>query len=110
MKVDQDVLLYKICIKAKQKRCLFYQIQHLLNNVCEELYVDLLGFITPIRWNGHKYSLTITDYYFRYRWVENMYEKPEIGLQLKQFVTFIEKQTGKNVKRLYLDQRQEFNA
>lgn len=34
-----------------------------------------------------------------------MYEKPEIGLQFKQFVTFIEKQTGKNAKRLYLDQR-----
>lgn len=38
-----------------------------------------------------------------------MYEKQEAGLCVKQFVIFIEKQTKKNVKRLQLNQGQEFN-
>ena len=110
MKVDQEVLLCKICIKAKQKRRPSYKIQHPLEDICEKLHVDLMGPITPTGWNGYKYSLTITDGFSRCRWVENMYEKREAGLHLKQFVTFIEKQTGKSVKRLRLDQGQEFGV
>ncbi len=67
MKVGNDVLMYKICLKAKQKRRLSYKIQHPPEDICEELHVDLMSPITPIGWNGYKYSLTITDGYSRYR-------------------------------------------
>ena len=39
-----------------------------------------------------------------------MYEKRQAGLSIKQFVNFIKKQTRKSVKRLWLDQRQEFGV
>ncbi len=39
-----------------------------------------------------------------------MYEKREAGLCVKQFVTFIKKQTGKSVKCLWLDQGREFGV
>lgn len=58
----------------------------------------------PTAWNGYKYSLTIIDGYSKFQWIENIYEKHEDGLCIKQFVTFIEKQTGKSVKYLQLDQ------
>ena len=38
-----------------------------------------------------------------------MYKKRKARLHLKQFVIFIQKQTGKSVKRLYLDHDQEFD-
>lgn len=110
MKVDKDILLYRICIKAKQKSRPSYKIQHPAEGICEELHVDLMGPITPTGWNGYKYSLTITNSYSRSRWVENMHEKREAGPRLKQFVTFIEKQTGKSVKRLRLDEGREFGV
>ena len=52
--------------------------------------------------------MTITDDYSGCQWVENIYEKCEARLCIKQFVTFIKKQTGKSVKRLRLDQGREF--
>lgn len=110
MKVDKDILLYRICIKAKRKSRPSYKIQHPAEDICEELHVDLMGPITPTGWNGYKYSLTITNSYSRCRWVENMHEKREAGPRLKQFVTFIEKQTGKSVKRLRLDEGREFGV
>lgn len=39
-----------------------------------------------------------------------MHEKREAGPRLKQSVTFIEKQTGKSVKRLRLDEGREFGV
>lgn len=69
-----------------------------------------MGPITPTRWNRHKYSLIITDGYSRCQWVENMHEKHEAGLCFKQFVTSIQKPTGKGIKRLRLDQGREFGV
>lgn len=39
-----------------------------------------------------------------------MYEKREAGLRLKQFITFIKKQTRKRVKRCGLDLGREFDV
>lgn len=63
MKVDNNILIYKIYLKVKQKYWPSYKMQHLPKDICEELHIDLMGLITPTRWNVHKYSLTITDSY-----------------------------------------------
>lgn len=110
MKIDKNVLLYKICIKVKQKLQLLYKIQCHSEDIYEELHIDLMGFITPTRQNGYKYFLTIIDSYSKCQLVENIYEKYETGLYVKPFVTFIEKQIRKGVKRLQLDQSQEFGV
>lgn len=40
------MLLCKIYIKAKQKHEPLFKIKHLLENIFEELYINLIGFIT----------------------------------------------------------------
>ena len=67
MKMDNDVLMCKICLKAKQKRRPSYKIQHPPEDICEEFNIDLMGPITLTGWNRYKNSLTITDGYSRCR-------------------------------------------
>lgn len=110
MKVDKDVFFCKICIKAKQKYCPSYKISYPPEDISEELHVDLIGLITPTGQNGHRYTLTITDGYSKCQQVKNIHEKRKAELYLTQFVIFIENQTGKNVKRLRLNQDREFGV
>lgn len=49
MKVDKNVFLYKIYIKAKRKHWPLYKIQQFLKNIREKLYVDLMSPITLTR-------------------------------------------------------------
>lgn len=65
IKVDNNILMCKIYLKTKEKCWLFYKIQYLSEDICKELHINLMGPITPIQWNKHKYFLTITDGYSR---------------------------------------------
>lgn len=103
MKVDKNPLLYKVYIKAKQKCWSSYKIEQLWENISEELHFDMMGPITLTEWNRYKYSLIIINDYSRCRWVENIYKKYKATFHLKQFVTFIKKQTWKSIKYLWLD-------
>ncbi len=69
-----------------------------------------MGPIIPTWWNRYKYSLTIIDGYSRCQCIENMHKKNKARLCVKQFVTFIKKQTRKSVKYLWLDQGREFGV
>lgn len=108
MKLEKDKLLCQIYAHAKQQRKPSYKPQPLADDICKKLYVDFMGPITSASWNGCKYALTITDSYSRYCWVEDLYEKREVGLALKKFVIFIGNQTSQKVKRLSIDQGREF--
>ena len=108
--MEKDLFFCRICIRAKQRRHPSYKTQPLADDICEELHVDLMGPITPAGWNGCRYALTITDSHSRCRWVENLHEKREAGPALRKFVTFIENQTGRKVKRLRMDQGREFGV
>ncbi len=63
IKVDNNVLIYKICLKAKAKRWSSYKIQHPPKYICKEFYIDLMGLITSTRQNKDKYSFTIINSY-----------------------------------------------
>lgn len=110
LKMEKYLFLCRICIRAKQRRHSSYKPQPLADDTCEELHVDLMGPITPAGWNGCRYALTITDSHSRCRWVENLHEKREAGPSLRKFVTFIENQTDRKVKRLRMDQGRKFGV
>ena len=67
-----------------------------------------MGPTIPAGWNGCWYALTITNSHERCRWVENLHKKRKAGPALRKFITFIENQTGRKVKRLKMDQSREF--
>ena len=46
LKSEDDLPLCQICICAKQHQNLSYKPQLLADDIYEELYVDLIGFIT----------------------------------------------------------------
>lgn len=48
MKVDKDVLLCKICIKAEQKCWPSDKIYHPPEDICKELHIDLIDFIIQL--------------------------------------------------------------
>lgn len=62
-----------------------------------------MSLITLTKWNRHKYSLTIINDYSKCKWVENIYKKCEVGLALKQIVTYIKNEIKKSDKRFLLD-------
>lgn len=109
-KLEKDKLLCQICNHVKQRRKLSYKTQLLADDICEELYMDFIGPITPADWNGCRYTLTIINSYSKCHWVEDLHEKKEAGSALKKFVTFIRNQTSQKVKQLRIDQGREFGV
>ena len=63
--VDKHLLVCKICVQAKQKRKPSYKAQSQPEDICKILHVDLMGPISPTRWNGCRYALTFADGYSR---------------------------------------------
>ncbi len=110
LKLEKDLLLCRICIRAKQRRNPSYKPQVQAEDICEELHWDLMAPITPAGWNGCRYALTTTDSRLRCRWVENLHEKREAGPTLRKFITFVETQTGRKVKRIRMDQGREYGV
>ncbi len=63
--VDQRLHMFKIGVLAKQKRKPSYKVQSQPEDICKILHVDLMGPISPTRWNGCRYALTFADGYSR---------------------------------------------
>ena len=57
---------------------------------------------------GSRYFLTFTDDFSRYSFEYFLKNKSDVLQYLKEFVTMVEKQTGKSVKILRLDNRVEY--
>ena len=90
------------CMKAKQQRKFSRQSQSKADTFLERIHVDIQGPL-PATFRGKRYFLLIKDDVSGMFFVYTMRTKDEILLILKAFRTWIEKQTGKQIKRIRAD-------
>ena len=93
---------------GKQKRVRFTTGTHNTKGILEYVHSDLWGPSRVPSRGGAVYMMTITDDFSRRVWVFFLKQKNDVLPTFKEWKTMIEKQTGKEVKRLRTDNGLEF--
>ena len=97
------------CIFGKQKRVSFTSpAVHKTKGTLDYIHSDLWGPAQVQSKGGARYMLTFIDDYSRKVWVYFLKHKNDVFLTFKQWKALIEKQTGKQIKRLRTDNGMEF--
>ena len=93
---------------GKQRRVSFKAAIHRTKSTLDYVHLDLWGPSRETSVEGSRYLLTIIDDYSRKVWVFFLKSKDAAFGEFKDWKTMIEKQTGKQVKRLRTDNGLEF--
>ena len=96
------------CVFGKQKRVSFGKGIHSTKGTLDYVHSDLWRPSHVPTKGGTSYMLTVIDDFSRKVWVFFLRHKREVFATFKQWKTMIEKQTGKQVKRLRTDNGLEF--
>ena len=96
------------CVLGKQRRVSFKAAIHRTKSTFDYVYLDLWGPSRESSTRESRYLLTIIDNYSKKVWVFFLKIKDEVFREFKDWKTMIEKQTGKQVKKLRTDNGLEF--
>ncbi|KAL3514411.1 hypothetical protein ACH5RR_027128 [Cinchona calisaya] len=97
------------CVFGKQKRVSFKSPAiHKTKGTLDYIHSDLWGPLRTPSKGGARYMLTFINDYSRKVWVYFLKHKNDVFLTFKQWKVLIEKQTGKQIKRLRTDNGLEF--
>lgn len=79
-------------------------------HVLENIHLDLSGIIRTPSLCGAYYYILFTDDYTRYRYVSFLCSKSaeDVHLKVSQFIALVERQQGRQVKKITLDNGSEF--
>ncbi|GKV43027.1 hypothetical protein SLEP1_g50368 [Rubroshorea leprosula] len=95
-------------VYGKQCRLQFGKGVHQTQGTVDYIHSDLWGPSPVASKGGVVYMLTFIDDYSRKVWVYTLKSKSDVFLTFKQWKTLIEKQTGKQIKRLRTDNGLEY--
>ena len=93
----------EICIRGRLRREPFPRLTARETTILGALRLDLQGPFNPSTQNGYRYDLIITDETTRFKWIYLIARKAHALGILLDFITFVEKQTGYEVKVLCMD-------
>ncbi|KAG9441834.1 hypothetical protein H6P81_017688 [Aristolochia fimbriata] len=96
------------CVFGKHKRVAFNTAIHRTKGTLDYVHSDLWGPSQVVSKGGAKYLLTFIDDFSRKVWVYFLKAKSDVFTIFKQWKCMIEKQTGKQIKRLRTDNGLEF--
>nr|CAD1827360.1 unnamed protein product [Ananas comosus var. bracteatus] len=96
------------CVFGKQKRVSFTKAVHRTKGTLDYIHLDLWGPASVPSKGGVRYMLTFIYDYSRKVWTFFLLRKSDVFKTFKQWKTFIEKQTGKQIKHLRTDNGLEF--
>lgn len=96
------------CIFGKHKRTSFGKGVHRTKGTLDYIHSDLWGPSRVASKSGARYMLIFVDDYSRKVWTFFLKQKSDVFDTFKQWKTMIEKQTGKQIKRLRTDNGLEF--
>ncbi|GKV50375.1 hypothetical protein SLEP1_g57082 [Rubroshorea leprosula] len=96
------------CVYGKQCRLQFGKGVHRTQGTVDYIHSDLWGPSPIASKGGAVYMLTFIDDYSRKVWVYTLKSKSDVFLTFKQWKMLIEKQTGKQIKRLRTDNGLEY--
>lgn len=96
------------CVFGKQKRVSFSAGIHRTKGTLDYIHSDLWGPSRQVSKGGARYFLIFVDDYSRKVWIYFLKHKNDVLEYYKQWKTLIEKQTGRQIKRLRTDNGLEF--
>ncbi|GKU92526.1 hypothetical protein SLEP1_g6239 [Rubroshorea leprosula] len=96
------------CVYGKQCKLQFGKGVHQTQGTVDYIHSDLWGPSPVASKGGAMYMLTFIDDYSSKVWVYTLKSKSDVFLTFKQWKTLIEKQTGKQIKRLRTDNGLEY--
>ncbi|KAL6345221.1 hypothetical protein AAG906_015704 [Vitis piasezkii] len=96
------------CVFKKQCRVKFSASVHRTKCTLDYIHSDLWGPSEVVSHGGGRYMLTFIDDYSRNVWVYIFKHKNDVFGKFKQWKAMIEKQTGKQIKRLRTNNGMEF--
>ena len=97
------------CILAKSTRAPHQRLSAIRSrDLLELIHADVWGPAPVASRNGHRYLLTCIDDYSRRAFCFPLRTKDEVMNRIANFITFVERQTGKKVKVLRSDNGLEF--
>ncbi|KAG9442249.1 hypothetical protein H6P81_018103 [Aristolochia fimbriata] len=96
------------CVFGKQKRVAFSTGIHRTKGTLDYIHSDLWGPAQVVSKGGARYLLTFIDDFSRKVWVYFLKSKSDVFTNFKQWKCMIEKQTGRQIKRLRTDNGLEF--
>ena len=100
----------EICVKAKHCREVFHGSDNKSDEVFHMIHVDLWGpYRSPTLCNSF-YFLTNVDDYSRGVWVYLLHDKRKVAQTLKNFISLVSRQFGKEVKVVRSDNGKEFTC
>ena len=96
------------CVFGKQTRVRFSSGIHSTKGILDYIHSDLWGPSSAPSHGGAHYMLTCIDDFSRKVWVYILKHKSEAFQRFKEWKIMVEKQTGKSVKNLRIDNGLEF--
>nr|GEU80705.1 retrovirus-related Pol polyprotein from transposon TNT 1-94 [Tanacetum cinerariifolium] len=97
------------CVYGKQSRPSFPVGNSMRDAACLDLiHADLCGPMSVISIGGSRYFLLFIDDYSRMSWVYFLKNKSEAFNYFKKFKSYVEKQSGRNIKVIQTDRGGEF--
>ena len=96
------------CVDEKHSWNVSHESETWAKNPCKLMHVDLIGPITPTKYNDHKYVLILTDDYFRASILQTMISKNEVKKILVKVYMKIQNQINHMIKWYCTDLEGEF--
>lgn len=98
------------CELSKSHRQVNHKSQESPASPFDLVYGDVIGPITPTAPTGNRWILQLIDSHSRARWTHPMKTKGEAAARLIEFDSFVERSSGKKIKRIRLDGGKEFTT
>ena len=99
-----------VCFRAKQTRQCFPDSLNNAKDNFDLIHCDLWGLYRTTTFSESKYFLTIVDDHSRAVWLYLLADKAMAPLQIRNFITMIERQFSQKVKRIRSDNGTEFTC
>ena len=101
MDIDSDIELEKLCDLCelgKSLRTVSRKLQDRPEHVGDIIHVDVVGLISLVGFNRHRWGLLVTDSSTRARWGYTFKHKHEASVFLRRFIVYIKTQYSVEVK------------
>ena len=101
MKIKNDNMpdVCKGCVDGKHARAVSHTPGTRASAAVDLVHVDLMGPITPTAYNGHQYTLILTNDYSQVSILRMMRSKEEVKKNMVDVYTLLEVQTGQKIKQ-----------
>lgn len=98
------------CVGGKLTRLPFSSVRNRANDILKIVHSDLIGPITPVSHEGHRYVLTFIDDYSHFLYVYLLKEKSEVFSKFQEYYNYTKSLFNKSIHKLRCDNGGEYKS